>query len=250
MVYQLTPEQLEKKKSATWKAFGFLMVFIVGLLVFFSYPSFSQLDEKLPQILILWGFTLPVALIGMWVGLSQGRKKWVTQVETKAKSIVLTSGLKQEEIAGDSIDKLAVTSDASGAVSLILLKIHQPPPVILRGFDDMDRLASDLEKIVSDKAKVAKNKATNNPARKSWTLLGLIGVIVAILAVIGGFFWVMAKLGLGFLALPLSFVGMGASRFIGNRRDRKERMTGVGFIFLGILMAVGEFINQFMQSGR
>ncbi|HJT24014.1 MAG TPA: hypothetical protein VJ873_05525, partial [bacterium] len=249
MIYQLTPEQIEKYKAESWKVVGISMVFIVGIMVVFTFPSFSRLDQILPQLLILWGITLFLVVIGMVSGVSRIRKKRVTQIETKSKSLILTSELRQEEIQGDSITQMAVTTGPTGNVELILLKTLQQPFVILRGYDQMDRLASDLEKAVADPAKVVRNQAKGGAAKRPLAALTLFGILGLILLVFGGFIWGLAKLGFGFLILPLCFVGMGASRFAGNRRNRNERMTGVVLIFVGILFAAFRVVEIYMNGG-
>ena len=250
MIYQLTPEQIENYKSLGRKVNWMMMVIVVGMLVVISFRSFSQIEQNLPKLLLLWGITLTLAFIGMFVAVAQRRKKQVTQVQTKAKTFILTSELNQEEIGADSIGQLIVNAGPSRSVNLILVKTLQPPHIILKGYDNMERLASDLEKIVSDPAKVVRNQAGVGAPKKARRLLLVLGIAGLVLLVMGGLLWVFAKLGLGFLAMPLCFVSMGASRFIGNRRNRNERMTGVGFIFLGIVWAVVQFFGIYMESGK
>ena len=238
MIYNLTPEQVKKNKTVNWYVMGILLLILIVMLVFLSWPSLSKGTQEFPKLMALWSITLVLTDLGAMVGMNSARKKRITQLEVKPDTLVLISDNGPEEIKYSSVKKLNIHSDLQGQLKTIFLKLAQRPPLFLVGYEDMDRLARDLENKVSDPDLVARTEGNPTPQKRLAGILMLVGILAGIF----GFMFLLFKMGFGFLFIPFSIILSGISRFSMGRADRKKRLTGILIIFGGIVWAVIEFL--------
>lgn len=239
MIHNLTPEQAKKIKTREKNMTIYGLVMAVTALIFFSIPSITQGTENFPRLFLIWAVALGFFGFLIFLGRKQAQDKRPLQLASEDKALVLISRGGREEIPYDSILKMGINSDLEGKVSAIYFRTKLKRFIILQGFEDLTGLAAELEAKISDPARVERSQGKPSAKRRLGGIALIIGLVALFMGVFVGLFYLMNKIGLGDLLLPIAFVWMGISRFALNRHDRNSRITGILLILGGL--AYGAF---------
>jgi hypothetical protein len=233
MAYQLTPEFIAGK----WRQFWILNAILLMAPLFFMSVLMDRASVPGPQVCVVF-----IVALALWAPIAvftfRGEKrKLAGELEVLSDRLRLPSSSKTLEINFKDISKVQIMSH--GEVSSI--SIHsktEPRLLVLTGYSDMTGLASDLERVIKDPGKCQRYDGPP-PTRTRKLLGGLLGLsFVALFLLLGfGLFWLVIKIGLGPLALPLSFLVMGISNFASNRHNRQKRILGILMILGALALA-------------